>query len=183
MVLDLNFILKVGLALLTAAVLAFAVTPLVKKLAQKVGAIDVPTDDRRMHHTPIPRMGGLAIFIAFLTSVLIFAKIDTEIRGILLGAVIIVILGVLDDIMTLHALPKFGVQIVAAVVVGGTSLLGGEGSIFGTIIGAIVLTSITNIMNLLMIDSAWQNLVVGVVILLMVWIDVFTSSKRTKKAG
>ena len=78
MVLDLNFILKVGLALLTAAVLAFAVTPLVKKLAQKVGAIDVPTDDRRMHHTPIPRMGGLAIFIAFLTSVLIFAKIDIK---------------------------------------------------------------------------------------------------------
>ena len=34
-----------------------------------------------------------------------------------------------------------------------------------------------------MIDSAWQNLVVGVVILLMVWIDVFTRSKRTKKAG
>ena len=66
MILDPNFILKVGLALLTAAVLAFAVTPLVKKLAQKVGAIDVPTDGRRMHHTPIPRMGGLAIFIAFL---------------------------------------------------------------------------------------------------------------------
>lgn len=77
----------------------------------------------------------------------------------------------------------YGLQIVASVVVGGTSLLGGEGSIFGTIIGAIVLTSITNIMNLLMIDSAWQNFVVGVVILLMVWIDVFTRSKRTKKAG
>ena len=77
----------------------------------------------------------------------------------------------------------YGLQIVAAVVVGGTSLLGGEGSIFGTIIGAIVLTSITNIMNILSIDSAWQNLVVGVVILLMVWIDVFTRSKRAKKAG
>ena len=117
MILDPNFILKVGLALLTAAVLAFAVTPLVKKLAQKVGAIDVPTDGRRMHHTPIPRMGGLAIFIAFLTSVLIFAKIDTEVRGILLGAVIIVILGVLDDIITLHALLKFLVQILAAILV------------------------------------------------------------------
>lgn len=77
----------------------------------------------------------------------------------------------------------YGLQIVAAVVVGGTSLLGGEGSIFGTIIGAIVLTSITNIMNILSIDSAWQNFVVGVVILLMVWIDVFTRSKRAKKAG
>ena len=119
MILDPNFILRVGLALLSAAVLSFAVTPLVKRLAQKVGAMDVPTDSRRMHHHPIPRMGGLAIFIAFLASVLIFAypEIDREIRGILLGAVIIVILGVLDDIITLHAGLKFVVQILAAVLV------------------------------------------------------------------
>ena len=119
MILDPNFILRVGLALLSAAVLSFAVTPLVKRLAQKVGAMDVPTDSRRMHHHPIPRMGGLAIFLAFLASVLIFAypEIDREIRGILLGAVIIVILGVLDDIITLHAGLKFVVQILAAVLV------------------------------------------------------------------
>ena len=83
MILDPNFILRVGLALLSAAVLSFAVTPLVKRLAQKVGAMDVPTDSRRMHHHPIPRMGGLAIFLAFLASVLIFAypEIDREIRA------------------------------------------------------------------------------------------------------
>lgn len=75
----------------------------------------------------------------------------------------------------------YGLQIVAAVVVGGTSLLGGEGSVFGTIIGAIVLASITNIMNIMKVDSAWQNLVIGVVILLMVWIDVVTSKKRKGK--
>ena len=75
----------------------------------------------------------------------------------------------------------YGLQIVAAVVVGGTSLLGGEGSVFGTIIGAIVLASITNIMNIMRVDSAWQNFVIGVVILLMVWIDVVTSSKRKSK--
>ena len=67
-----------------------------------------------MHKTPIPRLGGLAIFIAFLFSVLLFAKIDRQMQGILLGAIMIVILGVLDDIMTLKALPKFLVQIAAA---------------------------------------------------------------------
>jgi len=77
----------------------------------------------------------------------------------------------------------YGLQIVATVVIGGTSLLGGEGSIFGTIIGAIVLTAITNIMNILYIDSAWQNLVVGAVILVMVWIDVFTRTKRMKSSS
>lgn len=119
MVLDPKFLLKVGLALLCAAAISCALTPLVKLLAKKVGAMDVPKDERRMHHTPIPRMGGLAIFIGFLISVLIFQKLQlgSELQGILLGAVIIVILGVLDDILTLRALPKFLVQIVAAIIV------------------------------------------------------------------
>ena len=119
MVLDPRFLLKVFLALHCAAAISCGLTPLVKLLAKKVGAMDIPKDDRRMHHSPIPRMGGLAIFLGFLVSVLIFQKLklSSELQGILLGAVIIVILGVLDDIMTLRALPKFLVQIVAAVIV------------------------------------------------------------------
>ena len=116
MIMDPNFIVKVLLSLIVAAALAFAVTPLVKRLAQRVGAMDVPKDERRMHKIPIPRMGGLAIFFAFLIAVLCFAGIDRELRGILLGATIIVVLGILDDILTLKALPKFAVQIVAAVI-------------------------------------------------------------------
>lgn len=119
MILDPNFLLKVGLALVCAAVVSCALTPLVKVLAKKVGAMDVPKDERRMHRVPIPRMGGMAIFLGFMVSVLIFQKlsISAELQGILLGAVIIVILGVMDDILTLPALPKFCVQIAAAVIV------------------------------------------------------------------
>lgn len=117
MILDPNFFLKVALALVCAAVVSFAATPIIKVLAKKVGAMDIPKDERRMHKIPIPRMGGLAIFLGFMVSVLIFGKMNREIQGILLGAVIIVILGVMDDILTLHALPKFIVQIFAAVVV------------------------------------------------------------------
>lgn len=117
MLLDPNFFLKVVLALVCAAVVSFATTPIIKVLAKKVGAMDIPKDGRRMHKTPIPRMGGLAIFLGFMVSVLVFGKMNREIQGILLGAVIIVILGVMDDILTLHALPKFIVQIFAAVVV------------------------------------------------------------------
>ncbi len=102
------------LALIAATVISFAATPLVKKMAYKVGAIDVPKDNRRMHKVPIPRLGGLAIFLGFFLSVLLFAEIDRSTRGILIGAVMIVILGVLDDILTLRALPKFLVQIAAA---------------------------------------------------------------------
>lgn len=102
------------LAMLVAAAVSFASTPMVKTLACKVGAIDVPKDNRRMHKVPIPRMGGLAIFLAFLLSVLVFADIDRQMQGILLGSIMIVILGVLDDIMALKALPKLFVQIAAA---------------------------------------------------------------------
>ena len=102
------------LAMLVAAAVSFASTPMVKALACKVGAIDVPKDNRRMHKVPIPRMGGLAIFLAFLLSVLVFADIDRQMQGILLGSIMIVILGVLDDIMALKALPKLFVQIAAA---------------------------------------------------------------------
>ena len=111
---DLQLVLRVLMAIGIAIIISFLATPLVKALAYKVGAIDVPKDGRRMHKTPIPRLGGLAIFLAFLLSTLLFAEIDRQMKGILMGAVIIVILGVLDDIMTLRALPKFFIQILAA---------------------------------------------------------------------
>ena len=91
------------LALILAAVIAFATTPLVKMLSVKVGAIDVPRDNRRMHDHPIPRMGGLAIFFGFIVSVLLLLPLDGQKQGMLLGAVIIVILGIFDDIYALSA--------------------------------------------------------------------------------
>ena len=116
MLLDNQLIAYVMLALLVALVVSFLMTPVVKTFAYKVGAIDVPKDARRMHKVPIPRLGGLAIFIGFIVSILLFVKITPEMKSILLGAVIIVVLGVVDDIMALPALLKFVVQIVAALI-------------------------------------------------------------------
>ena len=104
-----------------AAVIAFLTTPVVKSLAFRVGAVDDPKKDkdpgRRMHRNPIPRMGGLAIFLGFLLSTLIFVvPLTNPTKGMLVGAVIIVILGILDDIYDLPAKLKFLVQIVAAVI-------------------------------------------------------------------
>ncbi|MCI8677886.1 MAG: undecaprenyl/decaprenyl-phosphate alpha-N-acetylglucosaminyl 1-phosphate transferase [Lawsonibacter sp.] len=110
---------SVGLAaaaLLVAALVALITTPVVRSLAVRMGAVDVPKDGRRMHDHPIPRMGGLAIFFGFILSVLIFQTLTPSLRGMLLGSVIIVVLGILDDIYALPALPKFLVQIVAALV-------------------------------------------------------------------
>ena len=106
----------VAAALLVAAIVAFIATPVVRSLAFKIGAVDVPKDNRRMHNHPIPRMGGLAIFFGFILSALIFVPLSTPVRGMLLGGVIIVILGIFDDIYALPALPKFFIQIASALI-------------------------------------------------------------------
>lgn len=72
----------------------------------------------------------------------------------------------------------YGLKIVAAVVTGGTSLLGGEGGIAGTVLGALILTVISNIMNIKGIQSEWQNLVVGAAILLITGLDVLMRRRR-----
>ena len=109
-----ELIIEVMTALLLALIVSFLATPLVRRLAFKIGAVDVPRDSRRMHDHPIPRLGGLAIFLGFLVSVLAYAEIDIEMQGILIGAVIIVVLGIADDIHSLPAKFKFVVQIIAA---------------------------------------------------------------------
>jgi len=107
---------RIGVAIGVALVLSLATTPVVKWFAKRVGAIDVPNDSRRVHKRPIPRLGGLAIFIAFLLSVLLFADITKPVRGVLIGAVILVIIGVIDDIKPLRAYIKLIFQIIAALV-------------------------------------------------------------------
>ena len=106
----------VAAALVVAFLVALIATPVVKSLAFKVGAVDVPKDNRRMHDHPIPRMGGLAIYLGFLLSVLLFLDLNAQMRGMLLGATIIVVLGIFDDIYALGAKLKFLIQIGAALV-------------------------------------------------------------------
>lgn len=110
-------LLRLLFAFIVAFLIAYASTPIVKILAFKVGAVDVPKDNRRMHKTPTARLGGIAIFYGFIISILCFAEIDTALRGILIGSIIIVILGVFDDIYNLNSMFKFIVQIIAALIV------------------------------------------------------------------
>ena len=71
---------------------------------------------------------------------------------------------------------------IAAVLIGGTSLFGGNGGLAGTMIGAIILTLVLNGMNLLGINSNWQPLVTGVIILLAALIDSLTRGHAELRA-
>lgn len=110
-------ILRLIFAFVVAFLISYAGTPIVKILAFRIGAVDVPKDNRRMHKKPTARIGGLAIFYGFIISILCFAEIDTQLRGILIGCIIIVVLGIFDDIYSLNALFKFVIQICAALIV------------------------------------------------------------------
>ncbi|MDR1589666.1 MAG: undecaprenyl/decaprenyl-phosphate alpha-N-acetylglucosaminyl 1-phosphate transferase [Oscillospiraceae bacterium] len=116
MPIDLDVIISVLLSLVAALVMSFAATPVVKSFAKRVGAMDVPRDNRRMHDHPIPRQGGLAIFLGFILSVVFFAEVTRQIQGILLGSVIVVIVGAIDDILDIKPWIKFVAQTAAALV-------------------------------------------------------------------
>jgi len=67
---------------------------------------------------------------------------------------------------------------IAAVLIGGTSLFGGVGSVFGTFVGALILTLVLNGMNLLSVNASWQPLVTGVIVILAVWLDMKARRRR-----
>jgi len=111
---------------LVAFLIAFLLTPVVKKLAIKVKAIDIPNEKRRVHDHPIPRMGGLAIVIGFTIATLLYVALtynttssilDKQLIGLFLGIIVIEIVGVFDDIYQLKAWHKLFFQIVAASIV------------------------------------------------------------------
>ena len=105
------------LALAVAFLISFSTTPAVIALANRIKAIDVPKDERRVHKKPIPLIGGLAIFYGFVISVLCFAVIDRPTMGILIGATIMVTVGVIDDMRALNAKIKLLFQILSALIV------------------------------------------------------------------
>ena len=104
------------LTLLICFIASLIITPFVKKLAIKIGATDAP-NQRKVHTKIMPRLGGLAIFISFLIGVAFLRPESEFIIPILIGACIIIVIGVMDDMMELTAKAKFLGQIVAALVV------------------------------------------------------------------
>ncbi|WP_404347850.1 undecaprenyl/decaprenyl-phosphate alpha-N-acetylglucosaminyl 1-phosphate transferase [Sutcliffiella horikoshii] len=105
------------LSFMAAFITVLLVTPLVIKLAHKIGATDKP-NHRKVHQKIMPRLGGLAIFIGVIAGYIVSGLYDERIYGITLGAIIIVTIGILDDMYELKARTKLiGQLLVAGVVV------------------------------------------------------------------
>ncbi|OZS78296.1 undecaprenyl-phosphate alpha-N-acetylglucosaminyl 1-phosphate transferase [Tetzosporium hominis] len=103
-------------ALVLAFVASIVFTPLVKRLAYRIGAVDRP-NYRKVHARIMPRLGGLAIYLSFIVTYLIYRPDGDFDKALLIGATIIIITGVLDDMLEITAKAKMLGQLAAAVVI------------------------------------------------------------------
>ncbi|MCV9884744.1 glycosyltransferase family 4 protein [Metabacillus halosaccharovorans] len=113
--------IKLLIAFIVSLVTVLLITPLVIKFAIKIGATDKP-NYRKVHDKVMPRLGGLAIFIGVFAGYLASGLYNVKITGISLGALLIVILGILDDMYELSARVKFLSQILIASMIVVTGL-------------------------------------------------------------
>ena len=104
------------LGFLIAAVIVYALTPLMGRLAHRTGAVDTPADGRRMHVMATPLLGGLGMYIGWMVGVMLLVRIDRPVWGIIGGATIIVAIGLFDDLYELEPIVKFVGQLLAIAV-------------------------------------------------------------------
>ncbi|MFS0638714.1 MraY family glycosyltransferase [Mesobacillus foraminis] len=147
------------MTLILCFVCSILITPMIKKLAFRLGATDKP-NNRKVHEKIMPRMGGLVIYISFMLGILIMNPASQYHLAIILGSVIIVATGILDDIFELSAKVKLFNQIAAALVVvlwGGVQVnfinlpFGGvlEFGVLAVPITIIWIVGVTNAINLI----------------------------------
>ena len=122
---------NIAISFLLAFIVSFMATPYSIKIAEKIGAIDIPKDDRRMRKKSIPKLGGLAVITGFAISLIYLISVMNiegsinlfdenmylkKLIGVGLGVIIITITGVIDDTKTLKPLQKLFGQVLAAVI-------------------------------------------------------------------
>jgi UDP-GlcNAc:undecaprenyl-phosphate GlcNAc-1-phosphate transferase len=107
---------NIFLIVLVSFLFSTILTPIVRKLAIRIGAVDKPDGKRKIHNKVIPSMGGLAFYISFLLGYLIFGIKTAQMTSILIGSFILIIFGIVDDIKALTPKTKLIGQIAAACV-------------------------------------------------------------------
>ena len=108
--------LRVCAALVCAFVCAYGLTPSVGALAERVHAVDLPGEERKIHKRAVPRLGGIAILAAFFAALLSFSRADAALSAVLRAALLIALMGAADDCFTLRSPLKLAVQLIASLL-------------------------------------------------------------------
>lgn len=133
--------------------------PIVKKIAIHINAMDEP-NERKIHKVPMPRLGGLAIFLAFLLGYILYGDVSTQMLSILIGGFLLILVGIVDDINPVKARYKLIAQIIAATIVvlygelyfTNVTLLGFNiyfNEFWGSLTSILFIVAITNAINLI----------------------------------
>ena len=104
------------LMFITAFIIALLLTPAAIRVAPKIGAIDIPKDNRRMHTIAMPRFGGIAIFIGTIAAMFVFLPMTTRLMGVIAGGTLIFAVGIIDDIKGMPAKIKLIFQMASALI-------------------------------------------------------------------
>ena len=99
-----------------AFIVSYILTPYMARVGKKQNMVDMP-GHRKIHEEAIPNLGGIVIFFGFLLSLLFVIQIEGQVKALLIGGVIILLLGVVDDIANLSPKHKFLIQIIPALIV------------------------------------------------------------------
>jgi len=99
-----------------AFIVSYILTPYIARVGKKQNMMDMP-GHRKIHEEAIPNLGGIVIFFGFLLSLLFVVQIEGQVKALLIGGVIILLLGVVDDIVDLSPKYKFIIQMVPALIV------------------------------------------------------------------
>ena len=115
-------VIEMLIAFILAAITSAIATPISIKLAHRVGAIDEPKDERKIHKKAMPRLGGFSFIIGFFVSViysLATSQIATTINlwGVFIGLAVVAVIGFLDDVYHIKPWQKLLGQVLAAVLV------------------------------------------------------------------
>jgi len=107
-----NYILVAGIAFFVS----YIITPFIAQVGKKENFVDKP-GYRKIHSDSVPNLGGIVIFFGFILSILFIIPIEGKAKGLLAGSVIILLLGIIDDIVDLRPRYKFVIQMVPALLV------------------------------------------------------------------
>ena len=111
------YISRIAEAFIIGFVVAYLTAPISIKLAHRLGVIDTPKDARRVHKKPIPRFGGMSIFLGSMAAMVIPAGMNSNIKTAMIGGAMMYILGIIDDIKDIKPAVKFGGQLLIASIV------------------------------------------------------------------
>jgi len=171
-----------GLLFFTALILSLLLTPLSVKFAKAIGAVDTPVE-RSVHTKVMPRMGGLGMAIAIVTSLILFLDLSQSLISFLIGLLIIVATGILDDLFQVSPVKKLLGQILGCVVF----ILGTGLSIesFGNMLGLgeihfmspfselITLFFMLGVINALNLSDGLDGLAAGLTLFAVTFFSIF----------